>query len=93
MKPEFNELEKRIDEVLYYVWDPMGVADEPYARNEYCDYVPEILALVMDKSSVETISSYLSDIVRDNMGLSPDEEDSLHAAELILEYKKAIDED
>jgi hypothetical protein len=89
---EPNELEKRIDEVLYYVWDPIGVADSPYARDEYSPYVPAILTLVIDKSSAETISAHLNDIVRNNIGLSPNEDNSLHTAELILEHKKAIDE-
>ena len=89
---EPDELAKRIDEVLYYVWDPIGVANAPYGRGEYSSYVPAILTLVIGGSSVEKISSHLSDIVRNNMNLSPNEENSLHTAELILEHKKAIDE-
>jgi hypothetical protein len=89
---EPKELEKRIDEVLYYVWDPIGVADAPYARDEYSSYVPAILTLVIGENSAEAISSHLTDIVRNNMGLSPNEDNSLHTAKLILEHKKAIDE-
>ncbi len=35
-KGKLRELEKRIDEVLYYVWDPIEVSDEPCARAELC---------------------------------------------------------
>jgi hypothetical protein len=30
-----SELFRRIDEILFYVWDPIGVNDSPYARDEY----------------------------------------------------------
>jgi hypothetical protein len=29
------ELYRRVDEILYYVWDPIGLAASPAARNEY----------------------------------------------------------
>jgi hypothetical protein len=35
LSPEQNELYKRVDEVLHYVWDSIGVAGEPHARDEY----------------------------------------------------------
>lgn len=41
-----GELQRRVDEVLFYVWDPIGVSDEPFARGEYESYVPGIATLV-----------------------------------------------
>lgn len=86
-----DELEKRTDEVLYYVWDPIGVSDAPSARGEYCSYVPGILQLVRANSSAEKISSHLSDVVRTQMGLIPNEERERRAADLILQHKDALD--
>jgi hypothetical protein len=40
-----DELRRRVDEVLYYIWDPIGVSDQPYARGEYEGYVPKVLQL------------------------------------------------
>lgn len=37
-----RELCLRINEVLYYVWDPIGVADTPRARDEYDSYVLQV---------------------------------------------------
>lgn len=41
-----RELSRRVDEVLYYIWDPIGVSEEPFARAEYESYVPKVLELV-----------------------------------------------
>ena len=33
-----EELYRRVDEVLHYLWDPIGVAGIPEARDEYYGY-------------------------------------------------------
>lgn len=44
-----NELHKRIDEVLYYLWDPIGISDEPCVRGEYSSYVSSIFNFVINE--------------------------------------------
>ena len=87
-----NELEKRVDEVLFYVWDPIGVSDEPYARAEYRGYVPGVLGHVKHGKTAEVIADYLCSIISDSMGLAPDKEGSLKVANLLIRHKEAIDE-
>ena len=41
------ELYKRCDEVLHYVWDPIGISDVPEARDEYESYLPTVWRLVI----------------------------------------------
>jgi hypothetical protein len=48
LNPVENEIYKRVDEVLYYLWDPIGVSPDPEARDEYYSYIPEIFSLLMD---------------------------------------------
>ncbi len=36
---------QKIDEILWFDWDPIGVNDYPEARDEYRSYVPEIYDL------------------------------------------------
>ena len=45
-KVKIKELNQRIDEVLYYEWDPIGVSDKPCARAEYSSYTMKILKYV-----------------------------------------------
>lgn len=85
-----KELSKRIDEVLFYVWDPIGVSNEPFARAEYKSYVPEVLRLVEGSEKIKPISDYLSKIVTENMGLSSNQKHCDECAELLLRHKRAI---
>ena len=88
---DYKELSRRVDEVLFYIWDPIGVADEPYARSEYESYVPKVRQLVEQNDDIKPISSHLAEIARDQMGLS--KENNKHCdyvAELLLKHKQAI---
>ncbi|CAD6563044.1 hypothetical protein ACFQ3P_41525 [Paraburkholderia sabiae] len=40
------ELHRRVDEVLFYVWDPIGVANSPAARDEYYGYLPIVFSML-----------------------------------------------
>ena len=85
-----DELRRRVDEVLYYVWDPIGVSDSPYARGEYESYVPKVLQLVTDNDDIEPISAHLADIIRTRMALTPNKQGCDDAATLLLQHKSAI---
>jgi hypothetical protein len=87
-----DELRRRVDEVLYYVWDPIGVSDEPFARAEYDSYVPKVLELLVSQNDPAPISAYLADIVNTRMGLSPSIQRCDDAATLLQKHKKAIHE-
>jgi hypothetical protein len=85
-----SELQRRVDEVLYYIWDPIGVSNEPYARGEYDGYVPKVFKLVSKNNNIEPISAYLAKIVNTHMGLSADLKRCDYAAELLLKHKEAV---
>jgi hypothetical protein len=86
---ENGELRRRVDEVLFYVWDPIGVSPEPCARAEYESYVPEVLRLVEESETATPISKYLAELsVRTT--LSANVEHCDEAAELLLAHKEAI---
>lgn len=87
-----RELRRRVDEVLYYIWDPIGVFDQPFARAEYEDYVPKVLQLVEHNDSIQPISKHLASIVRANMSSSPDKTQCDYTAKILLEHKQAIKE-
>jgi len=87
-----NELERRVDEVLYYIWDPIGVSESPYGRGEYDGNVQQVLKLVLENDDIEPISEYLQEVVNTGMALSADRKRCDYTAELLLEHKKAINE-
>ena len=60
----------RVDELLQYVWDPIGVARVPEARDEYSSYVPTVARLLLEEENKEDIVAYLHKIASEHMGLS-----------------------
>ncbi len=69
LPPREAYLYKRCDEVLHYIWDPIGVAGAPGARDEYDSYLPQVFALVRASSQLEPIVYYLVSVEQDSMGL------------------------
>lgn len=92
MSSHTGELYRRVDEVLYYVWDPIGVSDEPCARGEYRGYVPKILHLVETSDDIDPISAELREIVSTRMGLAADKERCDETARLLFRHKYAVKE-
>ncbi len=88
---QLNELEKRVDEVLFYKWDPLGFKGEPFARSEYRNYVEEILNCLLDAKSSNEIAGLLIDIVDNRMGLVFSPAISQTVGKLLFRHKKTID--
>ncbi len=92
LNPQDNELYKRTDEVLHYIWDPIGVGGEPYARDEYWSYLPNVYALVKEGNRAGIVE-YLAKVVVERMGFSSIKEQRKHAegiADLLLRWKEKI---
>ena len=90
LSPEEKKLYKRTDEILHYMWDPIGVSGIPQARDEYQTYLPQVFKLLLNKNSNEEIAKYLNDIVENNMGLNKNHQASLEVAEILLDAREAI---
>ncbi|MEY2562272.1 MAG: hypothetical protein QOH88_465 [Verrucomicrobiota bacterium] len=63
------ELYRRVDEVLHYIWDPIGVAGTPEARDEYYSYLPHVFSLVQSAAPREEITTFLLTTASEDMGL------------------------
>ncbi|MEL6441666.1 MAG: hypothetical protein AAFQ80_20730 [Cyanobacteria bacterium J06621_8] len=81
------EFYKRIDEILYYKWDPIGIADGVLARDEYQEYLPKVFRLALDNDSSQPIAEYLGTIITVNIGLISCQAHNLAIAKLIMEVK------
>ena len=90
MMPGDNELYRRVDEIVHYVWDPIGVSGCPQARDEYNSYLTAIFGRVK-AGDIDAIVEYMKWVAGDNMGLTFDEEKARKAAERMLEWKEFIE--
>lgn len=85
-----DELRRRVDEVLYYVWDPIGISDVASTRGEYDSYVPKVLQLVEQHDRIGPISSHLAGIIDIKMGLKANKQKCDQTAQVLLDHKHAV---
>jgi len=90
LNPQEKELYKITDEILFYVWDPIGVSPDPYARDEYLSYLPQVFQMLIDDKPTEEIIEYLIKIVLDNIGLKPNKKHTEEVVELLEACKEKI---
>jgi len=90
LPPKELELYKRCDEVLHYIWDPIGVSDAPGARDEYEGYLPQVFKLVLREAEIDEITEHLLKIEVDRMGLAPNRSGARAAAAVLLEWHEWI---
>lgn len=83
-------LYRAVDEVLHYVWDPIGVSAIPEARDEYYGYLPHVFRLVREEADELKIAAYLTSVTTERMRLSPRSEQDLAVARLLLSWEQSI---
>ncbi len=93
LTPQEAELYKRCDEVLYYIWDPIGISDNPTTRDEYQDYLPQVFELVRGKAEPDKIESRLAEIMEKQMMVPVDHSHNEKVASLLIEWRNLIWED
>lgn len=81
-----------VDEVLHYIWDPIGVRNTPQARDEYHSYLPRVFQLLREGRSAASIADYLGKLTTGSMGLSKNAKNDLEVARVLISWKEAVDE-
>ncbi len=95
MSLEQKELYQRVDEVLHYLWDPIGVSDVPEARDEYHAYLPQVFSLLVRRANAQEIIDFLDHTAIETMGLSdtePGRERSKEVVSTLENWREAIRE-
>jgi hypothetical protein len=81
-----------VGEVLHYIWDPIGVAGVPQARDEYDGYVPQVFALLRSGAIEAEISEHLQLLSEDRMGMSRLAERANEAASVLVDWRDHFSE-
>ena len=90
LDPKHLELYKRTDEVLYYIWDPIGVSLIPTARDEYQSYLTKIFYMLLKTENGDEIISELECIATEHMGLPKISDKAKIAVSILIGYKEQI---
>jgi hypothetical protein len=69
-KPEIRRISSAVNQVLWDVWDPIGVNTCADAHGEYDSYVCQIVKLLLTNASDDQIAEYLSKEASEHMGLN-----------------------
>ena len=83
-------LRRRCDEVLHYVWDPLGVCDVPEARDEYDFYLPEVYSFLQSGATAGAIREYLLRIEQKRMGTEGKLARATEVAEILVAWRDFI---
>ncbi|HMG84391.1 MAG TPA: hypothetical protein VK574_01530 [Terracidiphilus sp.] len=86
-----GEFKNRTDEILHYIWDPIGVAGAVMARDEYSGYVPQLMMLLMANSPASTVADYLTDIRTKHMELPANRKEDEAAVQLLLQWRAKLE--
>jgi len=62
------EIQAAIHDVLLHDWDPIGVADEEQAQDEYDSFIGGVYRLLASGASPEQVAEHLSTVEREDMG-------------------------
>ncbi|MDM0067065.1 hypothetical protein [Variovorax sp. J31P207] len=92
LSPPDLALYRAVDEVLHYLWDPIGVASIPGARDEYHGYLPHIFGMLKNGSVEDELAEYLSGVATNRMGLSARPDHDRAIARHLLNWKAALSE-
>jgi hypothetical protein len=70
LRPDQLELYKRIDEILWNDWDPIGVSGSSDGRDEYYAYLPHVFRMALKNTAPSSIAEYLNNVAANRMGLN-----------------------
>jgi hypothetical protein len=90
LPPDEMELYKKIDEILWNDWDPIGVSGAPEARDEYYGYLPTVFRLALEGSGENKITDYLLSVETERMGLPGNKQKCKQIAGLVLRAKTEL---
>ena len=94
MGQEFSKsqlaLYRAVDEVLYYVWDPIRVSEFPEAWDEYQAYLPQVFQMLQMRSTAADVAQHLSTVSTGRMGLKSNLDHDLKVAKLMLSWQRRV---
>ena len=93
LPPDQMELYRRVDEILTYLWDPIGISWVPQARDEYSAYLPQVFKRVIDGQSANKIADCLIQFETESIGLNStikSKEHALSIAKLLIDHYEWI---
>ena len=88
LPPKQMELYRRVDEILFYKWDLIGISDTDCPRDEYHMYLPLVFKHALNDRAPDSLTEYLTSVTTEGMGMSANKEHDKAIAKLIFSVKE-----
>ncbi len=87
-----RKIQRSIGEILLRNWDPIGVRDEPQARDEYDAYVGGVYKLIASGATARELAGHLARVEAEHLGLKDaDSRKLIRVAEKLLELNVRLE--
>lgn len=86
----YESLKYRVDEVMHYIWDPIGVSGTPEVRDEYSSYADRVWRDILEGKTVSEIATYLTSVTTERMGLEARKEHDYEVATILLDWARFL---
>jgi len=83
-KESINNIRMKIDEIIFYKWDPLQISKEECLRDEYRSYMPEIFRLALESETFHPIADHLSQVSTEYMSMEKNKKHDTEIAKLIF---------
>jgi hypothetical protein len=65
-----SQLLAQVKEILFLEWDPIGVNDNEWCRDEYDHYAATIVRMIQSNANEQKVVNHLQSLQLNSMGLS-----------------------
>jgi hypothetical protein len=87
-----DELQRRVDEVLVNVWDPIGVCGRPGACDEYSSYSKTITRMLAEGRDAYAVAKYLEKIESGMLALPANSVRLQKVVDMLLALRDAVEQ-
>ena len=77
-----------VGEVLWRDWDPSDVNEDPKSDQQYAEFVPGIMRLLLNEAPPSEVADFLWRIEEEQLGLSVSTADTVDAANMLVNEAK-----
>ncbi len=87
-----DQLYRLCNEVLFYVWDPIGVNTSAAARDEYDSYAKTVFKYLQEDQNAKKIADYLGKVRTTTIGLPASPSEDRKIADLLVAWRESVRE-
>lgn len=90
-REEIDSVRTRIDEILFYKWDPIRLSNSNAPRDEYASYVKGVFEIALNSTDPESLADHLTMISTERMGIASNRVTDVAVATLIFSIVQDYD--